>query len=140
MLGTVNKLGILGTVVTTAVNLGCCVGAVFGPLAGVLITGGLFDRIPAEWQFPLLYGFLAVALVGFGLGWRTHRRLYPMLLFLPGGAAILYPFHESLDVWVLQLLIWLGFGLLLAAAGWDAWLAFRTHNCRLPVSRLEVSQ
>ncbi|MFQ5828356.1 MAG: MerC domain-containing protein [Candidatus Methylomirabilia bacterium] len=139
MVGTINKLGVVGTVMSTVVCLGCCV-SVLGPLAGVLFAGGLLDRVPVDWQLPLLYGFLALAFVGFGLGWRRHRRLSPVLLFLPGGAAILYPFHEALDVWVLQLLIWLGLGLLLAAAAWDTVLAFRARGCRLPLPPLEVSQ
>lgn len=140
MLGAVNRLGVLGTVVATSLNLGCCAGAAFGPLAGVLVTGGLLDRIPTEWQLSLLYGTLAIALAGFGLGWRRHRQLYPLLLFLPGSAALLYPFHEALDVSVLKVFIWLGFGLLLGAAVWDAWLAFRTRRCGVTLSRSEVSQ
>ena len=67
MLGTINKLGVLGTVVATVVNLGCCAGAAFGPLTGVLFAGGFLYRVPLEWQFPILYGSLAVALVGFGM-------------------------------------------------------------------------
>ncbi len=139
MLGTINKLGVLGTVVTTALNLGCCAGAV-GPLATVLFTGGLLDRVPVAWQLPLLYGSLAVTLVGFGLGWRRHRRLAPLLLFLPGAAAVLYPLHGPLDFSVLKVLIWLGFGLLLAAAVGDTWLALRTRSCQLPLSRPGFSQ
>jgi len=139
MSGTIGKLGVLGSVVATAINVGCCAPAVFGPLTGLLFAGGFLYRVPPAWQLPLLYGFLAVALVGFGLGWRRHRRPYPMLLFLPGGAAILYPFHEALDVWVLQLLIWVGFGLLLAVAVWDMVLSLRSRSCRPPLSRLEVS-
>lgn len=137
MLGTINKLGVLGTVVSTALNLGCCAGAV-GPLATVLFTGGLLDRVPVAWQLPLLYGSLAVALVGFGLGWRRHRRPAPVLLFLPGAAAVLYPLHVTLDFSVLKVLIWLGLSLLLSAAVWDTWLALRTRGCRLTPARSEV--
>ncbi len=81
-----------------------------------------------------------MTLVGFGLGWRRHRRLAPVALFLPGAAAVLHPLHGPLDFSVLKVLIWLGFGLLLAAAAWDAWLAFRTRACRLALSPSEVSQ
>lgn len=139
MFGLINKLGVVGTVLSTVLNLGCCV-SVLGPLAGVLFAGGLLDRIPVDTQLPLLYAFVTAAFVGFVLGWLRHRRLYPMLLFIPGGASLLYPFHEALDVWVLQLLIWLGFGLLLAAAAWDTVLSVRSRGCRYPLSRLEVSQ
>jgi len=140
MLGTVNKAGVLGAVAATAVNLGCCAPGALGPLAGVLAAGGLLDRIPAAWQLPVLYGSLAVALLGFGLGWRRHRGLAPVLLFLPGAAAVLYPLHVALDVSVLKVLIWVGFGLLLAAAVWDTWLSFQTRGCRLTLSRSEGSQ
>jgi len=137
MLGTINKLGVLGAAASAAVNLGCCAPQVLGPLAGVLFAGGLLDRVSVGWQLPLLYGSLAVALVGFALGWRRHRALYPMLLFLPGAAALLYPLHEALDLSMLQVLMWLGFGLLLAATAWDAWLAFPTRcsGPPLPASR-----
>ncbi len=139
MLGTINKLGVVGTVITTVLNLGCCAW-VLGSWTAVFFTGGLLDRVPLAWQLPLLYGSLAVAFVGFGLGWRRHRRLAPVLLFLPGAAAILYPLHQALDVPVLKVLVWLGFGLLLAAAAWDTWLVFRTRACRLTLSPSEVSQ
>jgi len=140
MLGTINKLGVLGTAASAAVNLGCCAPQVLGPLAGVFVAGGLLDRVPTAWQLPLLYGSLAVALLGFGLGWRRHRRLAPGLLFLLGGAVLLYPFHEALEVSMLKALVWLGFGLLLGAAMSDSWLAWRTRSCRLPGSRSEVTQ
>jgi hypothetical protein len=112
---------------------------VLGPLAAAVFSGGLLDRIPVAWQIPLLYGSLGVALVGFTLGWRRHRQLAPVLLFIPGAAALLYPLHESLDVAVLKVLVWLGFGLLLAAAAWDTWLSFRTQACRFTLSRSEAS-
>lgn len=140
MLGTINKLGVLGTVASAAPSLGCCAPQVLGPLAAILFAGGFVDRIPAAWQLALLYGSLAVALAGFGLGWRRHRRLAPLLLFLTGAGAILYSFHEALDVSVLKVFIWLGFGLLLAATGWDTWLSFRTRNCRLTLSQAEMNQ
>jgi len=140
MLGAVNKLGILGTVTSAAVNLGCCAPQVLGPLAGVFFAGGLLDRVPVAWQLPLLYGSLAVALAGFGLGWRRHRRLHPLLLFLPGATAILYALHEALDVSVLKVSVWLGLGLLLAAAVWDTRLSLRARACRRSLSRPEGSQ
>lgn len=140
MIGTIDKLGVLGAAMTTALNLGCCAPQVLGPLAGVLSAGGFLDRIPFGWQLPLLYGSLAVALVGFGLGWRRHRALCPMLVFLPGAAALLYPLHEALDLSMLKVLMWLGFGLLLVAAAWDTWLSFQSLKCRLTVSRSEGSQ
>ena len=140
MLGTINKLGVLGTVVATGVNLGCCAAPVFGSLTGVLFAGGVLYRVPVAWSLPLLYGSLVVALIGFGQTWRRHRRVYPMLLFLPGAAAVLYPVHVALEVSVLKVLIWLGFGLLLAAAAWDVWLVVRTRTCGRTVSRSEVYQ
>lgn len=140
MLGTINKLAVLGTVTSAALNLGCCAPQVLGPLAAILFAGGLLDRVPAAWQLPLLYGSLAGALAGFGLGWKRHRRFAPLLLFLPGAVAILYSFHEALDVSVLKVVIWLGFSLLLAATGWDTWLSFRTRSCRLALSRADGNQ
>lgn len=128
MLGAISKLGGLGAIMSAALNLGCCA-SLLGPLGGVLLAGGLLDRVPVSWQLPLLYGSVGVALAGFALGWRRHGRPYPMLIFVPGGAALLYPFHEALDVWVLQLLIWAGFGLLLSAAAVDTALSFRVHGC-----------
>lgn len=140
MLGAINKLGILGTVASTAVNLGCCAPQVLGPLTAVLFAGGLLDSVPVTWQFRLLCASLGVALVGFALGWRRHRRLAPILIFLLGAAAILYTAHAALDVTVLKVLIWLAFGLLLAATAWDTWLSVRTRSCRVTLSRSEVSQ
>jgi hypothetical protein len=140
MLGAMGKLGVLGTVASAALGLGCCAPQVFGPLAGILFAGGILDRVPLEWQLPLLYGSLAVALVGFGLGWRRHRGVAPLLLFLPGAAAVLYPLHVALDVSVLKILIWLGFGLLLAAAVWDGWLSFQARRCRRALPRSEALQ
>lgn len=140
MLGAINKLGVLGTVMTTALNLGCCAPQVLGPLTAVVYAGGLLDRVPAALQFRILCGSLLVAAVGFGLGWWKHRRLAPVLLFVPGAVALFYAFHEALDVSVLKLLIWLAFGLLLAAAAWDTWLSVRTRSCRLAGSPSEVTQ
>lgn len=140
MLGTVNKLGVLGTIVAAAVNLGCCASAVFGPLTGVLFAGGFLYRVPVAWQMPFLYGSLAVSLTGFGLGWIRHRRLAPVLVFLSGAAALLYPFYVVLDVPVLKIIVWLGFGFLLAAAGWDVWLSLRTRGCSFSPRRKEVCQ
>lgn len=140
MLGTVNKLGVIGTVVAAAVNLGCCAGAVFGPLAGVFFAGGFLYRVPVAWQMPFLYGSLAVSLTGFGLGWIRHRRLAPVLLFLPGAAALLYPFYVVLDVSVLKIFVWIGFGFLLAAAVWDAWLSLRASRSCLSLRPREVRQ
>lgn len=139
MLGAINKLGILGTVASTAVNLGCCAPQVLGPLTAVVFAGGFLDSVPVTWQFRLLCASLAVAFVGFGFGWRRHRRLVPMLLFVLGAAAILYTAHAALDVSVLKVFIWLGFGLLLAAAAWDTWLSFKSRRCRPSLSRSEVA-
>ena len=140
MLGTLNKLGVLGTVASAAVNLGCCAPQVLGPLAGVFFAGGLLDRVPVGWQLPLLYGSLVVALAGFGLGWRRHRRLVPIVVFVAGAAALLYALHEALDVSLLTVILWVGFGLLLVATAWDAWLSFRTRACRFALSRSEASE
>ena len=129
MLGTINKLGVLGTVTSAAANLGCCAPQVLGPLAGVFFAGGLLDRVPVAWQLLLLYGSLVVALLAFGLGWRRHRRLVPIVVFVAGAAALLYALHEALDVSVLTVVLWVGFGLLLVATAWDAWLSFRTRAC-----------
>lgn len=133
----IDKLGALGTVGSTFLNLGCCA-QLLGPVA-VFFVGG-FEWVPVAWRLPLLYGSLTVGLLSFLSGWRRHRRLAPLLLFLPGAAALLYPLHEALDVSLFQVLIWLGLGLLLAAAAWDLWLAFRCGACRLPSSRSEVSK
>jgi len=137
MVGKIDKLGMLGTVGSTFLNLGCCA-QLLGPVA-VLLVGG-FDWVPVAWRLPLLYGSLTVGFLSFTLGWRRHRRPAPLLLFIPGAAALLYPLHESLDVSVFQVLIWLGLGLLLAAAAWDLWLAFRCGACQVPTSRSEVSK
>jgi len=133
------KLGVLGSVVATAMNVGCCAPAVFGSLAAVFFAGGLLDRIPTAWQLPLLYGSLAVALLGFGLAWRRHHRLAPAFFFLPGAAAVLYPLHVALDVPVLKILIWLGLGLLLAAVGLDTWLSLRARGCRVSGPQSEAT-
>lgn len=133
---TVAGLGALGSMVSTVLNLGCCAG-LLGPLAAMPLAGGLLDGVPVAWRAPLLYGSLAVALLGLGLGSRRHRRLGPLLLFLPGAAVIVYPLHEALDVWVLQVLIWLGLGLLLAAVAWGTWLAFESRGCRVTRSGVQ---
>ncbi len=117
MLGTIQKV----------LSLGCCAG-LLGPLAPVLLTGGAFEWVPLAWRLPLLCGSLTVALVSFTLGWRRHRRVAPLVLFLVGAAALLYPLHEALDVSLFQILIWLGFGLLLAGAAWETWLAIRSRG------------
>ncbi len=134
MRGTVHRIGVLGAVGATGLSLGCCAG-VMRPLAGVLAAGGLLDGVPVAWRLPLLYGFLALALLGFALGGRRHRRWDPLWLAVAGAGAILVPLHEALDVWVLQVLVWLGLGLLLAAAAWDAGLAVMgraRHDSRTP--------
>ncbi len=139
MLGTLGRLGTLAsTVGSTVVSLGCCAG-LLGPAVAVAVAGGLFEWVPLAWRGPLLYGSLAVALVGLGLAWRRHRQPAPFFLFLLGAAAILYPLHEATHVWVLQVLIWLGFGLLLAAMGWDTWLALRTPGCQGTASGARAS-
>lgn len=130
MLGAINKFGVLGTVTSAALNLGCCAPQVLGPLAAVLFAGGYLDRIPAGWQLPFLYGSLAVALAGFGLGWRRHRRFVPVLLFVPGAAALLYSLHTALDVSVLKVVLWIGFGLLVLASALDTWSAIRGPWCK----------
>ncbi|MFQ5899491.1 MAG: MerC family mercury resistance protein [Candidatus Methylomirabilia bacterium] len=134
-----SKLGAVAAVLAGLLNLGCCVGVV-GPLGAVLVTGGMLDRVPVDWRLPLLYGSVAVALVGFGIGWRRHRRPAPMLIFLAGAAALLYPFHEALDVSVLKVFIWIGFGLLLASATWDTWASLKKRRCGPVLPRWERSQ
>jgi hypothetical protein len=103
------------------------------------LVSGLFEWVPLAWRLPVLYGSLALALGSLALAWRRHRQPLPLVLFGLGAAALLYPLHEATDVRVLQLLIWLGFGLLLAAVGWDTWFAFRAPGCRGPVSRSRVT-
>lgn len=129
MIRAFNALGLLGTVVTTTLNLGCCAG-VLGSLASVLFAGGILEWIPTSWQLPLLYGALGVTLLGLGVGWRRHRWPHPLLLYSAGAAAVLYPFHEALEVSIMGTLIWAGFGVLLAASVLDAWLSFRIRRCR----------
>jgi len=130
MLGTVGRLGTFAsTVGSTVVSLGCCAG-LLRLAAAVAVVGGMFEWVPLAWRLPLLYGSLAVALVGLAPAWRRHRHAVPLVLFVAGAAAILYPLHEATDVWVLQVLIWLGFGLLLVAVGWDTGLTIRTRAVR----------
>lgn len=129
-LGPVPILGALGTSGSTVLSLGCCAD-LLGPVAAVTFAGGLLDWIPLAWQVPLLYVSLAVTLGGLALGWRRHGHGAPVLLLAAGATAILYPLHEALDVRVLQVLTWLGLGLLLAAAAVDAGL----RGSRLAPSR-----
>jgi len=138
MIGTVGRLASLAsTVGSTVVSLGCCAG-LLGPAAAVALVGGMLEWVPLAWRYPLLYGSLALALVSLALAWRRHRQAVPLVLFLAGAGAILYPLHEATDVWLLQVLVWLGFCLLLGAVGWDTWLAFRTPGCRGTGSRSRV--
>jgi hypothetical protein len=139
MLGTIQKLGVLGVLGSTMLSLGCCAG-LLGPPATVLLTGGAVDWVPLAWRLPLLYGSLALALVSFTLGWRRHRRVAPLMLVLLGAAALLYPLHEALDVSTFQALVWLGLGLLVAGATWETWLLFRSRGCRLTLTRSEVAR
>jgi hypothetical protein len=139
MFVTVGRLGALAsTVGGTVVSLGCCAG-LLGPAAAVGVVAEMFEWVPLAWRLPVLYGSLALALGSLALAWRRHRQPVPLMLFLSGAVAILYPLHEATDVWVLQTLIWLGFGLLLAAMGGDMWLSFRTPGCRGTASRRRVA-
>lgn len=115
-----SPIGVFGTLAGVGLNLGCCL-QILGPAAPVLFAGGAVDLVPVAWRMPLLYGSVAVALGGFGVGWRRHRRWGPLLVYLAGAGALLYPFHEALDVWVLQRLVWTGLGLVLVAVAWEVW-------------------
>lgn len=131
MVGWLGKTGAAGTVVATLVNAGCC-GAAFAPLVAGLSATGLLALIPLEWGMPLLYGALALTVVGAALGLRRHHRLYPLLVTLAGVVAILVPFHEALDVEVFAALLWTGLALLLLGAGFETWLLRRQDHCRSP--------
>lgn len=128
MVGWLGKTGVAGTVVTTLANVGCC-GAGFAPLVAGLSATGLLALFPLEWGMPLLYGALALTLLGAALGSWRHRRPYPLLVTLVGVGAILVPFHEALDVEVFTALLQTGFALLLLGAGLEAWFERRARRC-----------
>jgi len=133
MVGWLGKTGVAGTVVTALANVGCC-GASFTPLVTGLSATGLLALIPPEWGMPLLYGALALTLLGAALGFRRHRRPFPLLATLAGVGAILLPFHEALDVEMFTALLWTGFALLLLGVGLETWLGRRVGRCP-PVRR-----
>lgn len=134
MIGWLGKAGVIGTVVTAMVNVGCC-GAGFAPLVTALSATGVLSLIPSAWGMPLLYGALALTVVGAALGLRRHRRPYPLLITLAGAGAILLPFHEALDVNVFTGLLWTGFALLALGAAIETWLDLRGGRCSLDHSQ-----
>jgi hypothetical protein len=98
-----------------ATRLGVGGAGVSALLAG-LSTLGLGFLVNLGVQMPILYGTLALALAGVGLASWRQRRPAPLLLGLMGAGAVLYPFHEALELWAFHTLIAGGMGLLMLAS------------------------
>jgi len=120
-----DKLGLSGVLATTVTSLGCCAPAVVAPYAAFLSSIGLGFLTDLSVAVPILYGAVGVILLGLGLSFRRHRRPYPLLLAVLGGAALLYPYHTGLDVPVFIALVFGGQALLMTASVLDLVLVRR---------------
>lgn len=95
-----------------------CVG-LLAPLGPVIAALGLDWLHLLSIQMPILYGTTAVALGSLLVSANRHRRPWSALVGLAGVAALLYPFHEALDVTLFRSLVYGGSAALLLAAPWD---------------------
>lgn len=91
----------------------------------LLASIGVSGLAAAALLKPLLAAFLAVALAGLTLGYRRHRRPWPLALALPGALAV-YGAR-----WLVSSapLLYGGIGLLLAASVADALAQRRVRPC-----------
>jgi hypothetical protein len=79
---------------------------------------GLGVLLRLDILMPILYAALAITLAGLTLAYRSHRTPYPLALGVIGAALVLYPFHTVLELAVFFVLIFTGWGSLLAASLW----------------------
>ncbi len=126
-----DQVGVLGVVVTTFTSLGCCAPALIAPVGAFFSSIGLWFLVDLRVSVPILYGAVGLILLGLLLSYRRHRRPYAIGLGLFGGAAVLYPFHTVLDVWLFITLVFGGQALLFAASVVEILLARRwPARCR----------
>jgi len=109
--------------------MGCCLAP--SALVTALTAAGLGGllRVDMGVTVPVLYAMVGLALGGIAWACRRARQWFPLALGLPGGAVLLIPFHEALEVWPFHLLAVGGQVSLMAAAGLAAW---RGRRCRQP--------
>lgn len=110
------KAGVLGTFLSTFLAMGCCG---FGPLPSLVSVLGVGFLTSMNVQLPILYIALMATLGGLYGSFRRHRRPSALVLAVFSAGLVLYPFHESLDVWLFYTLLSTGLGSLLTACLWD---------------------
>ncbi|MBI4642107.1 MAG: hypothetical protein HY731_15575 [Candidatus Tectomicrobia bacterium] len=113
-----DKLGFVGTCFSTVIAMGCC-SAFAGSFLSLLSTAGLGFLIRLDIQMPILYTMIALAVGGLLLSFLGHRHPYPLMLGAIGAGAVLYPFHEALDLSIFFTLIYGGLGCLFLACLWE---------------------
>lgn len=127
-LAAVPVIGALAASGASLLAMGCCMGPT--AIVAALTAAGLGALLTLDMgvTVPILYPLVALSLAEIARAcWRAHR-WFPLAFAVLGAAALLFPFHEALDVRLFYLLAFSGQASLLTAATIAAWIAMR--NCR----------
>ena len=112
------KVGLIGSVF----SLLCCLG--FGPLISLLSAVGAGFLINDRVLAPLLALFLVIGGIGLGITYRRHRRIGPMLVYLPIAISVFVFTFVSF----VAPLVWMSITGVVAVSVWDFFLGKQAHQ------------
>ena len=131
IVATVPFIGAVGAGGASLLAMGCCMGPAVLVTALSAIGLGPLLSLDMGATVPILYATVGLSLAGIVWDCRRARRWFPLAPAILGGAALLTPFHEALDVSLFYPLVVGGRASLLAAA---AMAARAGRSCTHPAS------